>query len=250
MTQPRIALVTGGAKRIGRAIVERLARSGYDVAIHCNGSRAEAEALATSLNASSIRARVFSADLADPLAVAELVPNVQAELGLVTLLVNNASIFEIDDIRGIEVPTWNRQFSVNLRAPTVLSGAMANALPDGWSGAIVNIIDQRVWKLTPQYFSYTLTKSALWTATQTMAQALAPRIRVNAVGPGPTAANIHDGEALMAAEAAGTLLQDRISPEEIAEAVLFLATARSITGQMIAVDSGQHLAWRTPDIVA
>jgi NAD(P)-dependent dehydrogenase (short-subunit alcohol dehydrogenase family) len=126
---------------------------------------------------------------------------------------------------------------------------MANRLPDGVPGAIVNIIDQRVWKLTPQYYSYTLTKAALLTATQTMAQALSPQIRVNAVGPGPTLPNPFDGPELMQAEAAGTLLGHSVEPAEIADAVLYLARARSVTGQMIAVDAGQHLGWRTPDIV-
>lgn len=244
-----VALVTGGARRIGRAIVERLAGAGYAVAIHCHNSRVEAEALATTLRATGTRACVIAADLADPAAVDSLVPAVEAALGPVTLLVNNASLFHVDDIRSLDVPIWNRQFSVNLRAPSVLAGAMANRLPQDRQGAIVNIVDQRVWKLTPQYYSYTLTKAALLTATTTMAQALAPRIRVNAVGPGPTFANPHDGEAALAAEAQGTVLTRRVEPEDIAEAVLYLARAKAVTGQMIAVDAGQHLAWRTPDIV-
>ena len=244
-----VALVTGGAKRIGRAIVERLAGAGYSVAIHCGSAREDADSLAAALTANGGRACVISADLAEPVAVDAILPAAEAALGPVTLLVNNASSFLLDDVRTIDVATWNRQFSINLRAPSVLAGAMANRLPDGLDGAIVNIIDQRVWKLTPQYYSYTLTKAALLTATQTMAQALAPRIRVNAVGPGPTLPNPHDGEARMAAEAAGTLLGRKVDAAEIAEAVLYLARARSVTGQMIAVDAGQHLGWRTPDIV-
>lgn len=244
-----VALVTGGARRIGRAIVERLAEAGYAVAIHCGSARAEAEALAADIERRGGRAAVVSADLADPAAVDALLPAAQAALGPVTLLVNNASSFLVDDITSIDVPTWNRQFSINLRAPSVLAGALANRLPDGRHGAIVNIIDQRVWKLTPQYYSYTLTKAALLTATKTMAQALAPRIRVNAVGPGPTLPNPHDGAEAMEQEAAATLLQRRVDAREIAEAVLYLAQAGSVTGQMIAVDAGQHLGWRTPDIV-
>lgn len=245
-----VALVTGGARRIGRAIVERLAQAGYAVAIHCGSARAEAEALAGEIAHRGGRAVVIAADLADPAAVDGLVPAVEAALGPLTLLVNNASSFLIDDITAIDVATWNRQFSINLRAPSVLAGAVARRLPAGRSGAIVNIIDQRVWKLTPQYYSYTLTKAALLTATKTMAQALAPHIRVNAVGPGPTLPNLHDGAQAMEQEAAATLLQRKIDPREIAEAVLYLAQARSVTGQMIAVDGGQHLGWRTPDIVA
>jgi NAD(P)-dependent dehydrogenase (short-subunit alcohol dehydrogenase family) len=244
-----VALVTGGAKRIGRAIVERLAEAGFAVAIHCGTGRAEADSLAAGLIARGSRACVVAGDLVDPAAVEALVPAAESELGPITLLVNNASSFLADDIRSLDVATWNRQFSINLRAPSVLAGAMANRLPEGVEGAIVNIIDQRVWKLTPQYYSYTLTKAALLTATQTMAQALAPRIRVNAVGPGPTFPNAYDGEELMAVEAAGTLLGRKVDAAEIAEAVLYLARARSVTGQMIAVDAGQHLGWRTPDIV-
>lgn len=244
-----VALVTGGARRIGRAIVERLAGAGYAVAVHCGTSRAEAEALAAGLRERGGRASVIAADLADPAAVDGLIPATEAALGPVTLLVNSASSFLVDDVRALDVATWNRQFSINLRAPSVLAGAMANRLPEDREGCIVNIIDQRVWKPTPQYYSYTLSKSALLTATTTMAQALAPRIRVNAVGPGPTFPNPQDGEALLAREAAGSLLQRKVEAAEIADAVLYLASARSVTGQMIAVDSGQHLAWRTPDIV-
>ncbi|KPF72225.1 short-chain dehydrogenase [Bosea sp. AAP35] len=245
-----VALVTGGARRIGRAIVERLADAGYAVAIHCGSARDEAQALAEAITQRGGRAMVVPADLVDPAAVDALMPAVESALGPVTLLVNNASSFLIDEVTAIDVATWNRQFSINLRAPSVLAGALANSLPEGRHGAIVNIIDQRVWKLTPQYYSYTLTKAALLTATKTMAQALAPRIRVNAVGPGPTLPNPHDGADAMEQEAAGTLLQRKIDPRDIAEAVLYLAQARSITGQMIAVDGGQHLGWRTPDIVA
>jgi NAD(P)-dependent dehydrogenase (short-subunit alcohol dehydrogenase family) len=244
-----VALVTGGARRIGRAIVLRLADAGFAVAIHCNASRAEALVLAGEIVAAGGRAHVVAADLADPAAVERVLPEAEAALGPVSLLVNSASSFLVDDVLALDVPTWNRQFSINLRAPSVLAGAMANRLPADREGAIVNIVDQRVWKLTPQYYSYTLTKAALLTATTTMAQALAPRIRVNAVGPGPTFANTHDGEALLAAEAGGTPLGRKVEAGDIAEAVLYLARARAVTGQMIAVDAGQHIAWRTPDIV-
>ena len=249
MTDHRIALVTGGARRVGRAISLKLAAAGYALAIHCNTSVDEADDLAQEIIAGGGRAVVISADLVDPVSVEAIIPAAAAQLGTVTLLVNNASMFVNDSVTSIDVPTWNRQFSVNIRAPSVLAGMMATALPSGMDGAIVNILDQRVWKLTPEYYSYTLSKAAMWAATQTMAQAFAPRIRVNAVGPGPTMANVHDGEALFLREAAGTLLGHTVAPEEIADAVLYLATARSITGQMLAVDSGQHLGWRTPDIV-
>ncbi|MGO4404202.1 SDR family oxidoreductase [Bosea sp. RAF48] len=244
-----VALVTGGARRIGRAIVTRLAQAGYAVAIHHGDSRDEAEALAAELRGAGAVCCTLAADLADAQAVSALFPAAEQALGPVTLLVNSAASFVDDDVRSLDVAAWDRQFAVNLRAPSLLIGALATHLPEQASGAVVNIVDQRVWKLTPQYYSYTLTKAALLTATRTLAQALAPRIRVNAVGPGPTFPNAYDGAALMEQEAAATLLGHKVSPDEIAEAVLYLARARSVTGQMIAVDAGQHLGWRTPDIV-
>jgi NAD(P)-dependent dehydrogenase (short-subunit alcohol dehydrogenase family) len=245
----RVALVTGGAKRIGAAIVEGLAAQGYAVVIHCNGSREEAVALAASLQKAAKRSAVVQADLANPDAVAALITDAAKAFGPITLLVNNASSFLNDTLHTIEVAQWNRQFSVNIRAPSVLAKDFAAQLPDGASGSIINIIDQRVWKLTPEFYSYTLSKAAMWAATQTMAQTLAPHIRVNAVGPGPTLGNQHDGETGVNTEAAGTLLGARVDPREIAAAVAYLASAKHVTGQMIAVDSGQHLGWRTPDIV-
>lgn len=249
MSERGVALVTGGARRVGRAISLTLAEAGYAVAIHCNASVREAEALADEIVQAGGEAAIVSADLADPAAVEGVIAAAMMQLGPVTLLVNNASLFLRDQVTAIDVPTWNRQFSVNIRAPSVLAGMMAKALPEGAEGAVVNILDQRVWKLTPEFYSYTLSKAAMWAATRTMAQALAPRIRVNAVGPGPTLANTEDGEELFLREAAGTLLGRPVSPDDIAEAVLYLARARSVTGQMLAVDSGQHLGWRTPDIV-
>ena len=244
-----VALVTGGAKRIGRAIVERLAREGYAVAVHYGRSREDAEALVASIVSKGGRACAVQGDLGDPQAVARIVPEAHAALGPLTLLVNNASEFEPDSIGEMDVTRWNRQFSVNLRAPVFLAEAFAAQLPEDVEGSIVNLIDQRVWKPTPRFFSYQLTKSALFTATQTMAQALAPRIRVNGIGPGPTLANIHEGDEQFGKEAAAVLLQRGPSPDEIADAVMFLQRARSMTGQMIALDGGQHLAWQTPDLV-
>jgi NAD(P)-dependent dehydrogenase (short-subunit alcohol dehydrogenase family) len=248
MTQ-HVALVTGGSRRVGRAIVERLSSDGYAVVIHCNSSRGEADALAAELIAKGHQAAVVTCDLANPDDVARLVVAAAKPFGPLTSLVNNASVFLSDTLHSIDVPTWNRQFSVNIRAPSVLAKDFAAQLPETIEGSIINIIDHRVWKLTPQHYSYTLSKAALWAATQTMAQTLAPRIRVNAVGPGPVLANIHDGEELFRQEAEGTPLGRSVDPAEIAEAVVYLTRARSVTGQMIAVDSGQHLGWRTPDIV-
>jgi NAD(P)-dependent dehydrogenase (short-subunit alcohol dehydrogenase family) len=247
MAERRVALVTGGAKRVGAAIVRALAAEGYAVVIHCNASRLEAEGLAREIGGD--RAAVVTADLADPASVAALIVDAAKPFGPPTLLVNNASVFLSDTLATIDVPTWNRQFSVNIRAPSVLAKDFAALLPANEEGAIVNIVDQRVRKLTPQHYSYTLSKAALHAATTTMAQTLAPRIRVNAVGPGPVLPSVVDGAELFAEEAAGTPLGRPAQPEDIAAAVVYLAGARSVTGQTIAVDSGQSIGWRTPDIV-
>ncbi|MEE1609674.1 SDR family oxidoreductase [Microvirga sp. CF3016] len=244
----KAALVTGGAQRIGRRIVERLAGEGYAVAIHCRRSTGEAETMAAGIREQGGRAVVVRADLADGGAVERLVPEAVGALGPLTLLVNNASEFEPDEVETLLQDRWDRHFAVNLRAPTFLARDFAHQLPADGRGCIVNIVDQRVWKLTPQFFSYTLTKAALFSATQTMAQALAPRIRVNAIGPGPTLSNVRQGDEDFAKQSEAVLLGRGGTPDEIADAVLYLAQARSVTGQMIAVDGGQHLAWETPDV--
>jgi NAD(P)-dependent dehydrogenase (short-subunit alcohol dehydrogenase family) len=246
----RTALVTGGARRIGRAIVERLAAEGYAVAIHCHRSDEEAHVLRHALHTKGRRAEVVAADLADPASCAGLVRDARTAVGALTLLVNNASAFEPDDIHSLDEALWERHFRINLRAPVFLARGFAAQVPASGEGAIVNVIDQRVWKLTPHFFSYTLSKSALFTATLTMAQALAPRIRVNAVGPGPTLASSRQRQDDFARQGASMPLGRGPRPEEIAEAVLFLANAKSVTGQMLAVDGGQHLAWETPDVLA
>ncbi len=243
-----VALVTGGAQRIGRRIVERLAEENYAVAIHCRRSTDAADELAARIGAAGGRAAVVRAELADAAAVAGLVDEAVRALGPLTLLVNNASEFEPDEVETLSPERWDRHFAVNLRAPAFLARDFARQLPEGREGCIVNIVDQRVWKPTPQFFSYSLTKAALFSATRTMAQALAPRIRVNAVGPGPTLANERQSGDDFARQSGAVLLGRGGTPDEIAEAVLYLARARSVTGQMIAVDGGQHLAWETPDV--
>ncbi len=244
----KAALVTGGAQRIGRRIVERLTAEGYAVAIHCRRSADEAERMADRIRQAGGEAVVVQADLAEADAVERLVPEAVQALGPLTLLVNNASEFEPDEIETLTQERWDRHFAVNLRAPAFLARDFAHQLPAEGQGCIVNIVDQRVWKLTPQFFSYTLTKAALFTATQTMAQALAPRIRVNAIGPGPTLSNIRQGDEDFDKQSSAVLLGHGGTPDEIADAVLYLAKAGSVTGQMIAVDGGQHLAWETPDV--
>ncbi len=188
------------------------------------------------------------ADLTDMRAAGGLIDAATEALGPVGLLVNNASIFEDDSLEDFDPDVWDRHFSVHLKAPAILSRQFAAALPHASEGLIVNVIDQRVWKLTPKYFSYTLSKSALWTATQTMAQALGPRIRVNAIGPGPTLANSRQKDSDFAAQVEGLILKKGPELGEFGAAIRYLWEARSVTGQMIALDGGQHLAWRTPDV--
>lgn len=243
------ALVTGAGQRVGSAIAKALAGAGYAVALHHRGSKAGAEAVAAEILAAGGRAACVQADLADWDAVERLVPAASAALGEpLDLLVCNASTFEDDTAQDFTAQSWAHHMDVNLRAPCQLAQAFAAQLPEGRDGAIVNLIDHRVWKLTPKFFSYTLSKAALETATKTLAQSLAPRIRVNGVGPGPSIRNARQSEADFAAQVDATLLQRASDPGEIAAAVLYLAQARAVTGQMIAVDSGQHLIWRTPDV--
>jgi NAD(P)-dependent dehydrogenase (short-subunit alcohol dehydrogenase family) len=245
----QVALITGAGKRMGRAIALRLARDGFAVALHHNSSKREAGEVEREIAAAGGRACLVRADLTQPKSAAGLIAASLAAFGKLDLLVNNAAIFHGDTMESLDPVIWRTQFAVNLEAPVFLSAEFAKSLPSQSRGAIVNIIDNRVLRLTPQNISYTLSKSALWTATQTMAQALAPRIRVNAVGPGPTFPNARQGAAGLAHEAAAVLLQHAVSGDEIAEAVAYLARAASVTGQFIAVDAGQHLAWRTPDII-
>lgn len=243
----KTALVTGAVRRIGRAIAERLACEGWRLVLHSSvRSAGEARVLADQLRASGAEIFLVQGDLADPACPPALMANSLAQAGSLQLLINNASIFEPDTARDIDRDRWERHFAINLRAPVALAAHFAQACGDS-HGAIVNIVDQRVLRLTPRYFSYTLAKSALWTATQTMAQEFAPRIRVNAVGPGPVLPNQNEGGDGFAREAASVPLEHAVDPAEIADAVAWLAQARSVTGQMICVDSGQHLAWKTPD---
>lgn len=245
----RAALVTGGAQRIGRAIVRALAEAGYAVVVHARASAGEAEALCAEIVAAGGCARAITADLADHAAVLGLVAAAAGAVGPLTLLVNNASEFQHDAIGGLDRAVFDRHMAVNLRAPIFLADAFAAQAPSGADPSIVNLIDQRVYKPTPRFLSYGLSKSALHTATTTLAQALAPRVRVNAVAPGPTLPSPRQDAAAFARQARAVPLGRGPSPEEIADAVLYLAGARSVTGETIAVDGGQRLAWQTPDAV-
>jgi NAD(P)-dependent dehydrogenase (short-subunit alcohol dehydrogenase family) len=243
------ALITGAGRRIGRALALAMAGAGYDIAIHHLHSHEDAESLAAQIAALGRRACILTADFSDEAEVRALIGQAAEALGPVTLLINNASVFEDDRVETFGAAGWAAHMEVNLHAPLVLAQAFAAALPGNRQGQIINLLDQRVWKPNPQFFTYSLSKAALWAATRTLAQALAPRIRVNGIGPGPTLPSVHQSAQMFEAEAAHVLLERRAEPADIVAAALYLIDAGSVTGQMIAVDGGQHLSWRTPDIV-
>jgi NAD(P)-dependent dehydrogenase (short-subunit alcohol dehydrogenase family) len=239
---PGRALVTGAGTRLGKAMAEALGADGWAVGVHYRASLEGAEATAEAIAASGSDAFLVQADLADEDETASLVERAEMALGgTITLLINSASTFFDDTATTHTRATWDVHMAPNLRAPILLSQQFAKALPKDTPGLILNLIDQRVWNLAPDFFTYTLSKAALWQATQTLAQALAPNIRVNAIGPGPTLKSIHQSEEDFAAEAAATLTRQGSNPAEIVNAMRYLISASSVTGQMIASDGGQHL---------
>ena len=242
-TDGPVALVTGAARRIGAAIVRDLARHGWAVAIQYRASKGEAEALAREIEAAGGRTATIACDLAREAEVETLVPRAVKALGPLTCLINNASVFEMDKIDSVTRESWDRHIETNLRAPLVLSRAFARQLPAGMNGNIVNLLDQRVWKLTPYFLSYTVAKSALWTLTRTLALALAPGIRVNGIGPGPALPSERQSLEQFRHQQAAVPLQHGPELAEIAAAVRFILASPSMTGQMIALDGGEHLAW-------
>ncbi|WP_272008824.1 SDR family oxidoreductase [Roseovarius sp. ZX-A-9] len=254
------ALVTGGGRRLGRAIALELAGEGCDVAVHYATSRTEAEAVAEEIRTLGRLAITLQADLLDESQVTPLVGRAAAALGgPLTVLINNASIFENDTLADATRLSWDRHMESNLRAPVVLTQMFAAQVPDPAmdargepvaQGLVVNMIDQRVLKLTPQFMSYTIAKMGLWAFTRTAAQALAPRVRVNGIGPGPTLQAKHQSEPEFSAQRAATLLRRGADPEDITGALRYLLGARAVTGQILAVDGGQHLVWQTADVVA
>ncbi len=236
------ALVTGGARRIGRVLAVTAAEAGFDVAIHVRSMDDEAEAAAGEVRGHGRRATILTCDLRKESESVALIGAAEAEVGPVTLLVNCASVFENDAFSDMNRASWDLHMETNLRAPLVLAQVFARRLPADREGLIVNLLDQRVLRPAPEFFSYSLSKSALWDATRMLAQALAPRVRVNAIGPGPVLASIHQDVAAFEAEARSTLLGRAVSPAQIGAALRYLIDATAVTGQMIAVDSGQHLS--------
>jgi NAD(P)-dependent dehydrogenase (short-subunit alcohol dehydrogenase family) len=246
--QPKTVLVTGAAKRLGRLIATGLAQRGWNVAIHYNGSGTEAEATAAEARAAGVKTALVQADLSTEAGMDGVVAAAARQLGPLTALVNNASVFEQDGWGSATRESWDRHMETNLRAPFVLAQEFARQLPDAMHGAIVNIIDQRVLKPTPQFLSYSLSKAGLYWLTTTLAQALAPRIRVNAVGPGPTLVNARQSLDDFNRQREATVLGRGAEPQDVCDAVCYLLDAPAVTGQMIAVDGGQHLVWNTPDV--
>jgi NAD(P)-dependent dehydrogenase (short-subunit alcohol dehydrogenase family) len=241
---PGTVLVTGAGRRLGRAIALDFADRGWQVGVHYHASAADALELVAEIEGKGGKAAAFPADLAYFDAVAPLIEACAEALGPPTCLINNAARFEWDTLATLDGDTWQAQLDVNLRAPIFLTKAFARILPGSAAGNVINLVDQKLLRLDPQHFSYTIAKAALWTATQTMAQALAPRIRVNAIAPGPVLKSQGQSQAEFERECRATLLHRPVSAEDVTAAICFLLDTPSITGQMITVDAGQHLAWR------
>lgn len=240
---PRHALITGGGKRLGAAMARALAGAGFDVTLHVNQSRAEAEALATELRAQGRRAQVQQADLAREAEVAPMLAGAAAALGPVGVLVNNASVFERDEWADASRESWDAHLEPNLRAPFKLTQDFARDLPAGAEGVVVNMLDQRVLSLTPHFVSYTVSKAGLWALTQQMALALAPRIRVAAIGPGPALPSPRQTQAQFDRQCASVPLRRGTSPDEVGHALLAILALPSFTGQVMCLDGGQHMQW-------
>ena len=241
-------LVTGAAKRLGRAIALDLGAHGWNVAIHYNSSEEDADSAAQAVRAFGGEAAMLKCDLSKEAETATLVDRAVKELGPLTALINSASLFENDDWQTATRKTWDEHIEINLRSPLVLSQFFARQLPENTSGNIINIVDQRVLKPTPQFLSYSVSKAGLYWLTTTLAQGMGPRIRVNAVGPGPTLKNPRQSADDFNRQRDATILGRGAEPADICAAVRYLLTADAVTGQMLAVDGGQHLIWQTPDV--
>src|SRR5579863_9754826 len=244
----KTVLVTGAAKRLGRAIALDLAADGWNVAVHYHGSEEDADNVAQAMRAFGAEAIALKCDLSREAETATLVDRAAKELGPLTALINSASLFENDDWQSASRKTWDEHIETNLRAPLLLSQLFAKQLPDGKHGNIINIIDQRVLKPTPQFLSYSVSKAGLYWLTTTLAQGMGPRVRVNAVGPGPTLRNPRQSEEDFTRQRDATILKRGADPADICAAVRYLLAAEAVTGQMVAVDGGQHLIWQTPDV--
>lgn len=253
------ALVTGAAKRLGREMALYLAGRGLDVVVHYNGSEAEASDVVGLCRETGVKAAAVQADLTVETEMQSLVGQAASAIGApLTVLVNSASIFEYDNIKSATRKSWDRHLESNLRAPFVLTQQFAAQAPEPEIGGrwneptaralIVNMIDMRVRKLTPEFMSYTIAKSALWTLTRTSAQALAPKVRVNAIGPGPTMQGVRQSETHFENQRRSTIMERGADPSDITHALGYFMDAPAVTGQLLCIDGGQHLGWRTPDV--
>ncbi|MEM9317818.1 MAG: SDR family oxidoreductase [Pseudomonadota bacterium] len=252
------ALVTGAGHRLGQAIAVALAKAGLDIAVHYANSAKGAEETVALVEAEGRRAVALQADLLDLDATEALVPQARDAVGPLRVLINNASIFEYDTLETATRESWDRHIGSNLRAPFLLTQAFAAQAPDPVPDAagepraeamVVNMVDQRVRKLTPEFMTYTIAKMGLWAFTRTAAQALAPRVRVNGIGPGPTLRGGRQSEEHFAKQRSATIMGRGSNPEDITGALLYLWSAPALTGQLLCIDGGQHLAWKTPDVI-
>jgi NAD(P)-dependent dehydrogenase (short-subunit alcohol dehydrogenase family) len=242
-------LITGAGSRLGLSLAMACAKASFDVVLHAKSNLENAALQAKAIQAMGRKAAVVRCDLLDNDDVGTLIGRANQAIGApIDGLVNNASIFEGDSAQDFTAESWNRHFDIHVRAPCTLARELALALPKGKLGSVVNIIDQRVFKLTPNFFTYTLSKAALATATKTLAQALAPEVRVNGVAPGPVLRNVRQAEADFQRQVDATILGTGSPPDSVIEAVLWLLSAAHVTGQVVAVDGGQSLIWQTPDV--
>ena len=253
------ALVTGAGARLGQAMALYLGQRGYDVAVHYAGSEEGAKDTAAKLLAMGRKAVTLQADLLDEDATQALVGRAAEALGgPLTCLINNASIFEYDNITSATRTSWDRHLESNLRAPFVLTQHFAAQAPEPvldemdepvGQALVINMLDQRIHKLTPEFMTYTIAKMGLWAMTRTTAQALAPKVRVNGIGPGPTLKGHRQSQTHFDRQRAATILRRGANPADITTALGYFLDSPAVTGQMLAVDGGQHLAWETPDVL-
>ena len=253
------ALITGGGQRLGKAMGLALAKAGVNLVVHYFESKNQAEELVMEASSYGVKACSVQANLLLENDLQELVPRAFELIGTpLTILINNASIFEYDNLENATFESWDRHLNSNLRAPLFLTQAFAKQAPksnfdeNGERLAlsnVINIVDQRVKKLTPEFMTYSIAKMGLWSLTQTAAQALAPHIRVNAIGPGPTLKGRRQSSDHFATQRESTILRRGASPDDISFALMYLLKSPGVTGQLICVDGGQHLAWETPDVL-
>ena len=246
--EARKIIITGGATRIGAAIAKKLSGQNNEILIHYNRSKSKAEKLKKDLSKNGTKIYLVKGDLKKETDIKKIIKFAKLKLKFFDCLVNNASVFENDKLENFSLDSWSKHIRTNLRAPALLSKEFAKNVK-GKNNNIINIIDQRVFKLTPYFFSYTLSKTGLYTLTKTSAMSLSPNIRVNAIAPGPTIKNQRQSEKHFKKQYLATPLKRQVDVEQICNAVDFFIKNISITGQVLAIDSGQNLNWQTPDIM-